>query len=167
MIVIVNISLNLIDRVIRNHSPPGALPAWVPSPQRGPGAQPRWGPGAKPRSGEEFRGTSEAVFLCQRGYGGNPVDCPLPSTADVVGAIKSTLNQQPNIYLTLNIHTEGARKRGGRVNPLWVDAPPMRARLSQYGQPAAINAINNKPQPMIITTALIANKTNQSTNFFI
>ena len=145
MIVIVKISLNLIDRVIRNHPPPGALPAWVPPPQRGPGAQPRWGPGAKPRSGEESRGTSEAVFLCQRGSGGNPVDCPLPSTADEVGAIipdpvgtnnsdavgvtKSIPNQQPNIHLTFNIHTEGARKRGGRVNPLRVDAPPMRANI--------------------------------------
>ena len=49
---------------------------------------------------------------------------------DAVGVIKPILNQQPDIQSTLNIHTEGARKRGGRVNPLRVDAPPMRAKLS-------------------------------------
>ena len=161
MIVIVKISLNLIERVIRNYPPRVPCQPGCCHHSGARGRSPGGVQGQSPGPGRSPEERAKRCSFAKGGMGGNPVDCPLPSTADavgaiipdpvgtsnsdVVGAIKSTLNQQPNIHLTLNIHTEGARKRGGRVNPLWVDAPPMRARLSQYGQPAAINAINNRP----------------------
>ena len=154
MIVIVKISLSLIDRVIRNHPPPSPCQPGCRQPSGARGAQPPVGSRGKAPVGSRgkapvrggVQGNERSGVPLPKGVRGKSSGLPPAIIADAVGAIipdavgitnpdavgviKPILNQQPDIQSTLNIHTEGARKRGGRVNPLRVDAPPMRAKLS-------------------------------------
>lgn len=145
MIVIVKISLSLIERVIWNHPPRVPGQSWCRQPSGARGAQPPVGSRGKAPVRGGVQGNERSGVPLPKGVRGKSSGLPpaiiadavgaiIPdkvgtNNSDAVGAIKSTPNQQPNTHLTLNIHTGSARKRGGRVNPLRVDAPPMRASL--------------------------------------
>ena len=123
MIVIVKISLNLIERVIWNHPPP--LPprlgeVTIAGPR---GAAPVGSRGKAPVWGG-VQGTERSGVPLPKGGPGEIqwiAPCHIFPTQSV--QLNQYKNQQPDIHITLNIQTEGARKRGAESTPCGLTLP--------------------------------------------